>query len=98
MVCAKFQDHGTSGSVEDFLKVEAIYGHGSHLGYVIKTIFINLCPHSFSRRCQKFDIDWSEKIVGKNGHIHVYMVPGQGQTAPWGQIPPPPTQTHRRPH
>ena len=44
MVCAKFQDHGTSGSVEDFLKVEAIYGHGSHLGYVIKTIFINLCP------------------------------------------------------
>ena len=38
MVNAKFQDHGTSGSEEDSLKVFAKYGHGGHLGHVIRPI------------------------------------------------------------
>ena len=42
MVHAKFQDHMTLGSREkDSFKVFTIYGHGSHLGHVTKTIFIN---------------------------------------------------------
>ena len=32
MIHAKFQDHWTSGSGEDFLRT--IYGHGGHLGHV----------------------------------------------------------------
>ena len=41
MLHAKFQEHRPLGSErEDFLKVLAIYGHGSgHLGHVTKTIF-----------------------------------------------------------
>ena len=44
MLHAKFQDHTcrTSGSrEEDILKVFTIYGHGSHLGHVTWTIYIN---------------------------------------------------------
>ena len=33
MLHAKFQDHRTYGSGEDF-KSFTIYGHGGHLGYV----------------------------------------------------------------
>ena len=39
MLHAKFQDHRTSGSGEEFLKVFTIYGHGSHLGHVTCTMF-----------------------------------------------------------
>ena len=38
MVHVKFQDHGTSGFEEGFLKVFAPYGHGGNLGHVTKTI------------------------------------------------------------
>ena len=42
MFHAKFQDHKTLGSRDkDFLKVFTIYGHGGHLGFMTKTIFIN---------------------------------------------------------
>ena len=41
MLHAKFQDHRTSGSGEEFLKVFTIYGHGSHPGHVTWTIYIN---------------------------------------------------------
>ena len=34
MIHAKFQDHRTSGSGEDFLRFFTIYGHGGHLGHV----------------------------------------------------------------
>ena len=43
MLHAKFQNHMLSGSVEDCLKVFAIYSHGGHLGYVTWTIYINFC-------------------------------------------------------
>ena len=46
MLYAKFQNHRPSGSGEkDFLKVFAIYSHGSHLGHVTLTIYTNVhCP------------------------------------------------------
>ena len=37
----QFQDHRTSGSGEDFLKVFTIYGHGGHFGQLTWTIYIN---------------------------------------------------------
>ena len=38
MLHAKYQDHRTSGSGEDFLKLFTIYGRGGHLGHVTWTI------------------------------------------------------------
>ena len=52
MLHAKFQDHRTSGSGEDFLKVFTIYVHGGHLGHVTCTIYINFLSH-FPRRLHK---------------------------------------------
>ena len=37
---AKFHDHRTTSSVEDFLKVFTINDHGGHLGHVTCTIYI----------------------------------------------------------
>ena len=59
MLHAKFQDHRTSGSGEEyFFKVFTIYGCGGHLGHVTLTIYINF--HSpFPRRLHiKFGFDW----------------------------------------
>ena len=47
MVHAKF--YWTSGSEEEDFKGFGNNGHGSHLGHVTKTIFINLCP-PFTRK------------------------------------------------
>ena len=44
MLHAKFQDHRTSGSGEDFLRFLTIYGHGGHLGHVTCTIYIIFFP------------------------------------------------------
>ena len=41
MLHAKFQDHGTSGSGGEDLKVFNIYGRCSHLGHVTWTINIH---------------------------------------------------------
>ena len=47
MLHAKFQNHRPSGSgEEDFLKVFAIYSHGSHLGHVTLTIYDHLYKFS----------------------------------------------------
>ena len=42
MLHSKLQDHRIFGSREVF----TIYGHGSHIGHVTKTISINLCALS----------------------------------------------------
>ena len=34
MLHTKFQDHRTSGSEKNILKLFTIYGHGGHLGHV----------------------------------------------------------------
>ena len=40
MLHAKFQDHRTSGSGEEyFFKFFTMYGHGGHLGHVTWTIY-----------------------------------------------------------
>ena len=58
MLHTKFQDHRTSGSGEDFLKVFTIYGHGGHLGHVTRTIYTNF-GSPFPRRLHiKFGFDW----------------------------------------
>ena len=49
MLHAKFQDHRTSGSGEDFLKVFTINGRGGHLGHATWTIYTNLVS-PFPRR------------------------------------------------
>ena len=59
MFHAKIQTHRPSGSgEEDFLKVFAIYSHGSHLGHVTLTHYTNF--HSLFLRMLhiKFGFDW----------------------------------------
>ena len=66
MLNAKFQDHRTSGSGEDFLKVFTIYGHGGHLGHVTWTIYINF-GSPFPRRLHiKFGFDWPSGFRGED--------------------------------
>ena len=64
MLHAKFQDRRTSGSGRDF-KVFTIYGHGSHLGHMTWTIYINF--HSpFTRLRIKFGFDWPSGFRGED--------------------------------
>ena len=67
MLYAKFQDHRTSGSGEEyFFKVFTIYGHGGHLGHVTWTIYIN-CYYPFPRRLHiKFGFDWPSGFRGED--------------------------------
>ena len=66
MLHAKFQDHETSGSGEDFFKVFTIYGHGGHLGHVTWTIYINF-GSPFPRRLHiKFGFDWPRGFRGED--------------------------------
>ena len=83
-----------SGSVEDFFKC---FGHifawrSSWLcgqEHFLKSMSPGTPSQGGAKNLTLIGQAVSEKIVGKNGHIHVYMVPGQEQTAPWGQIFPP---------
>ena len=57
MLHAKFQDHRTSDSGKEVLKLFTIYGRGVHLGHVTMGIYTNF--HSqFRRRRLKFGFDW----------------------------------------
>ena len=60
MLHAKFQNHMPSGSGEEMvLKVFAIYSHGSHLGQVTLTLYINFhCPFLTMR----FGADWLSRF------------------------------------
>ena len=67
MLHAKFQGHRTSGSgEEDFFKVFTIYGHGSHLGHVTWTIYINFLSHFPRRHHIKFCFDWPSGSRGED--------------------------------
>ena len=46
MIHTTFQGYQSSGSGEDFLRFYTLYGHGGHVGYVIKLICINFQSHS----------------------------------------------------
>ena len=56
MLHAKFQNHRSSG--RRFLKVFVIYSHGSHLGHVTWTIYINLRSPFVRMLHMKFGFDW----------------------------------------
>ena len=59
MLHAKFQNHRLSGSgEEDFLKVFAIYSHGSHLGHVTLTFYINFHSLFLTMLHIKFGLNW----------------------------------------
>ena len=58
MLHAKFQDHRTSGSGEEYLKVFTINGHDGHLGHATCTIYIKFLSHFTGRIHMKFGIDW----------------------------------------
>ena len=58
MLHAKFQNHRPSGSGGRFLKVFAIYSHGSHLGHVALTIYIYFHSHFLTMLLIKFGFDW----------------------------------------
>ena len=66
MLHAKFQDHRTSCSGEDFSKVFTIYGHGGHLGHVRWTLFINFLPHLPRRRHIKLSFGWPSGFRGED--------------------------------
>ena len=60
LLYAKFHDHMTISSVgEDFESFFTINEHGSHLGHVTHTIYINFLSHFPRRLHTKFSFDWS---------------------------------------
>ena len=66
MLHAKFHDHRTSGSGEDFKMFFTIYVHGGHLGHVTLTFFISF-RSSFPRRLHiKFGFDWPSGFRGED--------------------------------
>ena len=59
MLHAKFQNHRPSGSgKEDFLKIFAIYSHGSHLGHVTLTFYTNFHSLFLTMLHIKFGFNW----------------------------------------
>ena len=58
MLHTRFHENRPTGSVEDFLRVFTIYGHGGHLGHVTRimlTNFHSLVSKSFHT---KFSSEW----------------------------------------
>ena len=74
----------TSGSEEeDFERFFTMYGHGSHLGHVTYTIYINFLSHFPRRIYMKLAlighmVSEKKKIMV----IYMYTTAGQGQTTP----------------
>ena len=64
MLHAKFQDHRTYGSGEDFVKIFTIYRHGGRLGHVTWTIYINFLSPLPRRLHIKFGVDWPSGFRG----------------------------------
>ena len=57
MLHAKFQNHRTSDSGKEVLKLFTINWRGVHLGRVTLGIYTNFCS-KFRRRRLKFGFDW----------------------------------------
>ena len=92
MLHAKFQDHRTFGSGEEyFLICYHIYGHGGHLGHVTNTILINLCPLLLSKEdphkiCLLLTNRFQRRIYSNVMTIYMYIDQRQGYTTPWGYL------------
>ena len=74
MLHAKFQDHNALWFWRRFLKVFAFYSHGSHLGHVTWTIYVNFRSPFLRMINMKFGFDWpsgfktsEEKTFEHNG-------------------------------
>ena len=63
-----------------YLKVFASYCHGSHLGHVNLTIYINFHYDIWLRLAKRFQRRRSLNIMV----IYMYIAPGWGQTCSWG--------------
>ena len=64
MLHAKFQDHMTYSSGEEyFQRFFTIYGHGGHFGHVIWTIYIKFRSPLPMRHYIKFGFDWPSGFV-----------------------------------
>ena len=67
MLHTKFLGNLPTGSgEEDFLKVFAIYSHGSHLGHVTWTIYINFRSPFLRMLHMKFGFDWPSGFRGED--------------------------------
>ena len=66
MIQAKFQDHRTYGSGENFKVFFTIYGHDGHLGHMTRTIYINFRSLFPRRLYMKFCIDWPSGFRGED--------------------------------
>ena len=66
MLHTKFHGNRPAGSVEDFLRVFTIYGHGGHLGHVTLMPRTNLRSPYPRRLHIKFDFDWPSGFGGED--------------------------------
>ena len=77
--------HLISGPIR-FLKVFTINEHGGHLGNVTCTNYINFLSHF----PEKLNTTLAKRFQRRRCLIimviYMYIAPGQGQTAAWGQI------------
>ena len=70
MLHAKFQNHRPSGSGgEDSCMFFAIYSHGSLLGHVTWTIYINFFSLFLRMLHMKFGFDWPSGFRGEDVSI-----------------------------
>ena len=70
-----------------FLKVFSIYSHGSHLGHVTLTIYINFLSPFPRMLHMKFGFDWPSGFSGEDVSLlwkFVYYSPGAGADNPPG--------------
>ena len=67
MLHTKFPGNRSIGSgKEDFLDVFTINGHGSHLGHVTWTIYIDFRSPFPRRLHKKFGFDWPSGLGGED--------------------------------
>ena len=68
MLHTNFQNHRSSGSGEEdfYLKVFSIYSHGSHIGHVTLTIYINFLSPFPRMLHMKFGFDWPSGFRGED--------------------------------
>ena len=66
MLHTKSQGHWPSGSGEDSSRVFTIYGRGSHLGNVTRTIWTNFRSRVLRSLRMKFEFNWPSGIRGED--------------------------------
>ena len=83
MLRARFQDHRTSGSGEDPLRVLPLYGRGGNLGHATLTIYLNFrspFPERLYMKLALIGQAVQRRRCLKIMVIYMYKAPGLGQT------------------